>query len=78
MIDAGVRRNPADTSTELTERVLATCHVEPAAIAALAALYREARFSDHEMGEDARRAAIEALDAVHDSLRSATPTVAST
>ena len=65
-----MQRDPADTSTELTERVLASRHVDPAAIARLAALYREARFSDHAMGEDARRAAIEALDAVHDGLRS--------
>jgi hypothetical protein len=69
VVDAGVRRDPADTSTDLMLRVLAVRHVEPEAIAALAALYREARFSDHAMGEDARRSAIDALDAVHDGLR---------
>lgn len=67
--DAGVHRNPADTSTELMQRVVATRHVDPRAIAHLAALYREARFSDHAMGEDARRAAIDALDEVHAGLR---------
>ena len=67
---AGVERTPADTSAELTERVLATQHVDDVAIATLAALYREARFSEHPMGEESRRAAIEALDAVHDGLRS--------
>jgi hypothetical protein len=68
VIAAGVERRPADTSTELTERVLADRDVDAAAIAALAALYREARFSDHEMSESSRRAAIDALDRVHGSL----------
>jgi hypothetical protein len=68
---AGVERSPADTSSELTERVLAGHAVDARAIGRLAALYREARFSDHEMGEDERQAAIAALDAVHDGLRRA-------
>jgi hypothetical protein len=66
---AGVEREPSDTAAELTERVLAEHHVDRTALSALAALYREARFSDHEMGEDTRRAAIEALDTVHAQLR---------
>jgi hypothetical protein len=68
VIEAGVERRPADTSAELTERVLADHDVDAAAIAGLAALYREARFSDHEMTESSRRAAIDALDRVHDRL----------
>ena len=68
--DAGVERTPADTSAELTERVLATHQLDGAAISTLAALYREARFSEHPMGEGSRHAAIEALDAVHAGLRS--------
>ncbi len=78
VIAAGVRRNPADTSAELTERVLGSCDVDPAAISRLAALYREARFSDHSMSEDSRRAAIDALDAVHDGLRPGLRTVVTT
>ena len=39
VVAAGVRRDPADTSAELTQRVLANRHVDPAAIASLAALY---------------------------------------
>ena len=70
VIAAGVDRAPADTSAELTQRVLSTHHVDRAAISALAALYREARFSEHPMGEESRLAAIRALDAVHDGLRS--------
>jgi len=72
--DAGVARRPADTAAELTERVLADHHVDASALASLAALYREARFSDHEMDESSRSAAIDALDAVHDSLRRARST----
>jgi hypothetical protein len=68
VIAAGVERSPADTSAELTERVLASCQVDSAAISSLAALYREARFSQHPMGEESRRAAIEALDVVHAGL----------
>ena len=78
VVAAGVARDPADTSTELTVRVLATYHVDPVAIERLAALYREARFSDHPMGEDARRAAIEALDDVHDGLRTDRTTLVET
>ncbi|TFH20469.1 MAG: DUF4129 domain-containing protein, partial [Acidimicrobiales bacterium] len=70
VIAAGVDRVPADTSAELTQRVLSTHQVDRAAISALAALYREARFSEHPMGEESRLAAIRALDAVHDGLRS--------
>jgi hypothetical protein len=75
VIDAGVPRRPADTSAELTERVLADHEVDAAAIAGLAALYREARFSEHEMSESSRRAAIDALTRVHDSLDRAAPRV---
>lgn len=68
IVAAGVRLDPADTSTELTVRVLTRVHVDQDAIEDLAALYREARFSDHPMGEDARAAAIAALDEIHDGL----------
>ena len=69
VIAAGVERAPSDTSAELTERVLASCRVDGAAISTLAALYREARFSEHPMGEESRRSAIDALDVVHVGLR---------
>jgi hypothetical protein len=70
VVAAGVPRNPSDTSAEFTERVLTTVSVDRTAISDLAALYREARFSDHVMDEESRRRAIEALGAVHDGLRS--------
>jgi hypothetical protein len=75
VVDAGVPRYPSDTSAEFTQRALATVSVDPAAIADLAALYREARFSSHPMDEDSRRAAIGALEAVHDGLRSGHRTI---
>jgi hypothetical protein len=70
---AGVDHLVSDTSTELTERVLASATVDRAALGALAALYREARFSRHPMGEAQREAAVAALDAVHAGLRAAVP-----
>jgi hypothetical protein len=78
VVAAGVRHDPADTSTELTVRALTTLHVDQVAIERLAALYREARFSDHQMGEDARGAAIDALDDIHDGLRAGHGTAVAT
>jgi heme A synthase len=75
VVDAGVARYPSDTSAEFTHRALATVSVDPVAIADLAALYREARFSSHTMDEDSRRAAIAALEAVHNGLRSGRRTI---
>ena len=68
VILAGVDRRPSDTSTELVERVLADHQVNPNSLTALAGLYREARFSDHQMSEAARATAISALDQVHAGL----------
>jgi hypothetical protein len=68
VIAAGVDRRPSDTSTELVERVLADHQVNSKSLAALAGLYREARFSDHDMTEASRATAIAALDQVHAGL----------
>jgi hypothetical protein len=68
VIAAGVEERASDTSTELVERVLADHQVNPTSLMALAGLYREARFSDHEMSEAARATAIAALDQVHAGL----------
>jgi hypothetical protein len=58
---AGVARTPSETSLEFTTRVLAAMTVDDASIRRLGALYREARFSRHALGEAHRRAAIESL-----------------
>lgn len=64
----GLVRHPSDTSAEFTERVLARYSVDGEAIGALAALYREARFSRHELGETSRQAALDALERLHHDL----------
>ena len=56
------------TPTELVAEVLGGFNVDPAAIERLAALYREARFSEHPIGEEQREAAREALQTVREGL----------
>ena len=77
--EAGVPSQPAETSTEFTTRVLGALAFDPAMIKGFAALYREARFSRHELGEPARRAAVAVLHSLYDDIgASDTPTVSST
>lgn len=51
----GLARRDSETATEYVERVVASSSVDPGPIAELASLYREARFSRHEL-DDAHRA----------------------
>ena len=51
----GLARLDSETATEFVERVVASSSVDPGPIAELASLYREARFSRHEL-DDAHRA----------------------
>ncbi len=67
--EAGVERRPWETSSEHVLRMLDLVDADSAAVARLAALYREARFSEHELTEADRAAAREALDVVHASIR---------
>jgi len=67
---AGVQPHPAETAAELTARVLSTYAVARSALDDLAALYREARFSEHELGEAQRDRAVTALRRLHDDLAS--------
>jgi Domain of unknown function (DUF4129) len=66
--DAGLPRQPAETSAEFTERVLGSYALDPRPIGELAALYREARFSLHELGQADRQRAIVALRQIHGAL----------
>ncbi len=66
--EAGVPAHPTETSTEFTARVLGSLAFDPAMINGFARLYREARFSRHELGEPARRAAVAALRSLHDDI----------
>ena len=66
----GLPPRPAETAAELAARLLSSVDVDPRPVAALARLYGEARFSEHELGEDARTAARSALQQLHADLRS--------
>jgi hypothetical protein len=61
-------RRPWETSSEFTLRLLGAVSADADAVARLEALYREARFSEHEIHESHRQAAIEALRAIHTSI----------
>jgi Domain of unknown function (DUF4129) len=63
-----VARNPWETSSEFTLRLLDRVSADAPAVSRLERLYREARFSEHEIGESRREAALEALEAIHASL----------
>jgi hypothetical protein len=64
----GVARQPWETSSEYTIRLLDLVRADPAAVARLERLYHEARFSEHEIDESRRDSAVEALEAIHRSL----------
>ncbi|MFV2039922.1 MAG: DUF4129 domain-containing protein [Acidimicrobiales bacterium] len=57
----GLSRVAAETSSQYAERVVAESSVDAAPIAELAALYREARFSHHDLDESHRARAALAL-----------------
>ena len=66
---AGVPRWSHETAAEFATRVIAEASVDAAPIAALASLYREARFSRHRLDDDARAQALDALHLVEHALR---------
>ncbi len=62
--EAGLPREPWETSSEFTYRMLDLVGADPHAALTLGELYREARFSEHPLDEGARAAARAALDAI--------------
>jgi hypothetical protein len=66
--DAGLERHPWETSSEFTLRMLDLVAADSSAVAELAVLYREARFSTHALDEDTRARAVADLDAIHAGL----------
>jgi hypothetical protein len=66
----GLVRAEWETSAEFTLRVLELVDADSEPVTRLAALYREARFSDHPLDESHRSAALAALDAIHARLTS--------
>jgi Domain of unknown function (DUF4129) len=65
---AGTERSPGDTSTELVTRLLARHYVSAPVLAALAEVYREARFARHPVDEATREQARTALRQLRDEL----------
>ena len=61
-------RQPWETSSEFTLRLLDRVDADPVAVSRLESLYHEARFSSHEIDEGRRETAVEALQAIHRSL----------
>jgi uncharacterized protein DUF4129 len=68
-VRAGIARRPWQTTAEFVLEVLDLVGADRGAVARLADLYREARFSDHTMTDAHRAAALAALDDIHASLR---------
>ena len=69
----GLARTPAETSAEYATRVIASSSIDEAPIHELAALYREARFSAHVLGDDHRARADAALARVVHALHARVP-----
>jgi hypothetical protein len=69
---SGLRRRPSETPFEYLRRVLGDLRVPAEAAQALTALFEEAKFSRHELHEDARERAIGALERVRHDLVPAT------
>jgi hypothetical protein len=67
---AGWPKHAAETSTEYTTRVLASTSLDSSAVHDLAALYREARFSRHELDQGHRERAVTAVLLIHGALAS--------
>jgi hypothetical protein len=65
---AGIERAPSETASELTVRVLGGMAVPEPAVRRLLELYRDARYSTHELAEPARADAVAALDEIRRSL----------
>jgi uncharacterized membrane protein len=69
---SGLRRRPSETPFEYLRRVLGDLRVPAEAAQSLTSLFEEAKFSRHELREDARERAIGALERVRDDLVPAT------
>ena len=65
---AGLERRDWETSSEYTMRVLDLVDAHQPAVSRLGDLYREARFSEHDLTEADRAAALEDLDTIHHTI----------
>jgi hypothetical protein len=64
-LESGLPRHPWETSSEFALRMLDRADVDSAAVNRLLELYREARFSEHDLVESHRTAAAGALREIH-------------
>lgn len=65
----GTARLASETADEYLPRVLHDLAIDPTAIGRLTELYREAKFSQHEVGATLKEEAIDALEHIRDELR---------
>jgi hypothetical protein len=65
---AGLPRHAAEAPLEYAARVLERTGVRPASVRRLADLFEQAKFSQHTIDEDMRRAAVEAATAIREEL----------
>lgn len=68
LVAAGFEPRAAETPTEFVRRTLTTFALDEQAIGRLADLYREARFSTHELTEAHRDEAVDCLQQLHRQL----------
>jgi hypothetical protein len=66
---AGLPRRRAETAGEYVPRILVSLEVDGAAVRRLTALFADAKFSDHAVGEPQKLEAIDALERIRDDLR---------
>jgi hypothetical protein len=72
--EVGLAPRVWETPSEFTVRVLSALARDQEAVSSLERIYVEARFSRHEITEEHRERAIQALRRVHGSLLAAVPT----
>jgi hypothetical protein len=70
---AGTPRHPGDSPTDLVGRLLREQRVDEQALAALLAVYREARYATHTVDDRMRRQAISALGRLRADLGAGVP-----
>lgn len=64
----GMPRRAWETSSEHALRILELAEADPVSVSRLSVLFREARFSEHEVTEESRALAIHALEDLYASL----------
>ncbi len=65
----GLGRRPSEAPLEYLQRVLTELRVSEEAVTKLTALFERAKFSEHEIGPEAKDEAIDALVELRDQLR---------